>query len=87
LEPDASSPLLYLGLVLLRTNRLNEAQTYLDKAVAIDPTGYDFHLALGLLAQMRGERTLAERQYSQELRLHPENKHAQLSLIALHGTN
>lgn len=83
IEPNANSPLLYLGLVLLRTNRPDEAATYLQRAASIYPNGYNIHFALGVLAQMRGDSAQAEQQYRIELQTHPENRYAKMSLGAL----
>jgi Tfp pilus assembly protein PilF len=83
LEPNATSALLYLGLVLLRTNRPEEAAIYLNKAALIYPEGYNIHFALGLLAQVRGDRAQAEAQYRAELQFHPDNSKAKMGLAAL----
>ena len=83
IEPHAGQALVSMGLVLLRTNRSSDAEAYLKKASAVDPEGYNVNWALGMLAQMRGERALAEREFSEEVRLHPENRGARLSLSAL----
>jgi Tfp pilus assembly protein PilF len=83
LEPDSSPTLVYMGLVLLRTDRSAEAEAYLRKAAAVDPEAYDVNSALGMLAQIRGDRALAEREYYEELRLHPDNRSARLGLAAL----
>lgn len=87
IEPDASSSLIYMGLVLLRTNRIADAEVFIKKASAVDPEGYNVNWALGMLAQMRGDRTLAERGYYEELRFHPDNRSAQISLRALSTGN
>jgi Flp pilus assembly protein TadD len=69
--------------VLLRTDRTAEAEAYLRKAAAVDPGAYDVNSGLGMLAQVRGDRALAEREYYEELRLHPDNRSARLGLAAL----
>jgi len=83
IEPNANAPLLYLGLVLLRTNRPEEAATYLHRAASIYPNGYNIHFALGMLAQMRGDSTQAQEPYLVELQAHPDNRYAKMSLSAL----
>lgn len=83
IEPNANAPLLYLGLVLLRTNRPDEAAPFLQRAAAIYPNGFNIHFALGLLAQMRGDSTQAEQQYLVELQAHPDNRYAKMSLSSL----
>ncbi len=83
IEPNANAPLLYLGLVLLRTNRPEEAATYLHRAASIYPNGYNIHFALGMLAQMRGDSAQAQEQYLVELQAHPDNRYAKMSLSAL----
>ncbi len=87
IQPDASPALVYMGLVLLRTNRTADAETYLQKAAAIDAEGYDVNWGLGVLAQIRGDRALAERLFSEELRFHPDNRGARLALAALSTGN
>jgi Tfp pilus assembly protein PilF len=69
----------------VRTNCTAEAETYLRKTASLDPEGYNVNFAMGVLAQMRGDRTLAERQYYEELRFHPDNRSAKLSLAALNA--
>ena len=84
LVPEAG-PKHYLGRTLLQEGRVQEAQTFLQAAVALDPKVWDYHYWLAESLARSGNMAAARAEYQQALRLNPGSTEAQLRLAAQEG--
>jgi tetratricopeptide (TPR) repeat protein len=69
MDPAATVPLFYLGMVLLRMGRPNEAIAHLKRAAKIDLRSPVLHHALGLAYWSQGARRRAEFQFRSAVHL------------------
>jgi protein O-mannosyl-transferase len=69
-----------LGLLLASRGRTDEAMTYYQKALEIDPNDGDVHHNLGLLLPFMGRTDEAMAHYQKALELNPKNAGAQNNL-------
>lgn len=69
-----------LGLSYDESDRLQEAEAALRRAIALEPSGGGFHLALGSVLEEIGNPQAATVEFQKELQYHPENQLARNKL-------
>lgn len=72
-----------LGAYLARAGRIEEAQPYLERSLAIDPRSAEAHVNLGLVLAAQSQPALAEEHYRTALRLSPNSSEAHVNLGTL----
>lgn len=83
--PQDAAPKHYLGRTLLQDGRNQEAQPYLQAAVAMDPKVWDYHYWLAKSLERSGNVVAARVEYGQALRLNQSSSEVRLRLMALEG--
>ena len=83
--PQDAAPKHYLGRTLLQDGRNQEAQPYLQAAVAMDPKVWDYHYWLAKSMERSGNIVAARAEYGQALRLNQSSIEVRLRLVALEG--
>ncbi len=83
--PQDAAPKHYLGRTLLQDGRNQEAQPYLEAAVAMDPKVWDYHYWLAKSLERSGNIAAARAEYRQALRLNQSSTEVRLRLMALEG--
>jgi tetratricopeptide (TPR) repeat protein len=83
--PEEAGPKHYLGRTLLQDGRNQEAQPYLQAAVAMDPKVWDYHYWLAESLERSGNIVAARAEYRQALQLNQNSTEARLRLAALEG--
>ena len=78
--PGVAPPVFYLGRIYLRAGKATVAETYFRRALALDANGYDFHYWLGQALAASDRLDEARTEYTEELRLHPQNTNAAAAL-------
>ena len=73
----------YLGRIYLDKNDAKNAKSNLAKAVALEPTQAEYRLFYGRALAANGDRTDAQRQYNEALKLQPDYKDARDALALL----
>ena len=73
----------YLGRIYLDKSDAKNAKANLAKAVALEPTQAEYRLFYGKALAANGDRTDAQRQYNEALRLQPDYKDARDALALL----
>jgi protein O-mannosyl-transferase len=72
-DPEHQWPLLYnLGYSYYRLGKLQDAEKYLEKAIAVDPSNADEHKYAGLTQAELGRPTVAEEHLKTAIRLKPK---------------
>ena len=69
-----------LGLNRIQMQQPRAAEAALRQAIALQPSGLGFHLALGSVLETLGDQQAALAEFRQELQYHPENQVAQKKL-------
>ena len=69
--------------VELTLGKTTEAMAAARNAVALRPNGYSYHAVVAVIALKSGDRETAEREFREELRLHPDNRAAQTGLAEM----
>ena len=85
LSPEEAGPKHFLGRALLLDGRNQEAQSYLQAAVRMDPKVWDYHYWLAESLQQSGKFAAARAEYKQALQLNQGSTEARLRLAALEG--
>ncbi len=80
LRPDSPNVLNGLGCVYLEENRLEEAKTAFQSAIAIKPAWTDPHYNYGRLLKKMGEKDLALAEFQKAVKVGPLNATARLFL-------
>jgi tetratricopeptide (TPR) repeat protein len=57
---------------LLKSGRLDEAIASTRRAIALNPTGFAYHFALGAMLKAQGDLAGALQEFKQELAVNPE---------------
>lgn len=83
LSQQGAAALRLLGVIELNLGRPEAAEGLLRRAVARAPQGEGFHVALAAVLLQRGDRTGAEQEARNELRLFPESSVARQVLVQL----
>jgi len=89
LNPESAKAHTILGIVLVRQNRLDEANGHLLEAIRLDPTDYESHYALGQSMTRQKKFDEAIRQFSEVLAIRPDYAQAHCymgSLLLVKGT-
>jgi len=81
--PEQPAPKHFLGRALLEDGKNRQAQSYLEAAVAMDPTAWDYHFWLGESLALDKDYAGARAQYQEALRLRPDSSEARMRLAAL----
>ncbi len=78
--PQDGDQFLFLGLALLHTGRLSEAEKALRTALALRPFGKNYHLGLAMILKQEGNLAAAKEELEKELAADPQNDHARTAL-------
>jgi tetratricopeptide (TPR) repeat protein len=71
LKPHKPDQYLYLGMTRFKLGRTGEAIAAVQQAIAIRPTGYGYHFALGVMLKTQGDLNGALREFRMELNNNP----------------
>ncbi len=82
-DPNLSTAWFGLGQIRLLQHRPDEAISYLQKAVELQPNADGYHYALGSALEQVSRRSDAIEEYKVELRLHPYQEGARKALDRL----
>ena len=83
LDPRSDRWWMEYANVELTLGKTAEALGAAKNALALRPNGYSYHAVLGVIYLKAGDRVNAEREFQEELRLHPDNRAAQAGLKEL----
>ena len=83
ISPDNPVALFNAGILYFRANMLDEAQSYLKKAIEKDPAYVQAHLQLGLVYQADLKFDESEEQFRKVLSMSPEGKEANIAKLRL----
>lgn len=73
LQPDAAESWLLLGTLLRRLERLDEAQTAIERAGTLDPTDPEIGLEAGVIAVLSGREEAARASWQSVIAVAPES--------------
>jgi tetratricopeptide (TPR) repeat protein len=73
----------FLGLSYRNLGRFDEAKSYFNQGLALDPRNSTCHFNLGFIAERQGEAAVAERYFQQTLQAEPDYSEALLELANL----
>ncbi len=82
IDPTRPDSFLQLGLIDMRSNRLEQAEANMRRAVALRPTDPTFRFALGVTLAQRGNCSAAESEFAQSLALKSEFRQAREQMEA-----
>jgi cellulose synthase operon protein C len=82
-DPNRSESYLLLGLLQLRANQPDQAETNFKKAVQIDPKSMSAELALGGFYQSRNRLPEAEQQFKHAIEIDAKNPEPRAALVRL----
>jgi tetratricopeptide (TPR) repeat protein len=86
LEVDKSArSYAFLGLSYRNLGRFDEAKTYFQRGVALDPHSSTCLFNLGFIAERQGDAALAERYFQDTLKYNPKYADALLELANIHS--
>jgi Flp pilus assembly protein TadD len=77
LDPSMPDPYLQLGMICMRTGRMDEAEADFRRALSLRPDDAKFHFALGVTMAQRQNCPVARSEFSRALALDPTLKRAQ----------
>ncbi len=83
LGPQGGGPFLGLGLAWLRLKDFDRAEVAFRKAIELQPDGYGFHFALGMVLKERGQSAAALEQFKLELAINPDDEAAKRQIAEL----
>jgi len=72
-DPLLSASHVAAGVVNLRANRLDEARTELERAIALDSRNHDAHRLLGAVFENRRDHSAAKWMYERAIQLSPDD--------------
>jgi len=78
--PRLTGPYINLGIIYTRSGRKQEAETALQKAIAIKPDNAAAYNQLGILYREAGHFKKAEQTYQKALAINPDYAYAHLNL-------
>jgi tetratricopeptide (TPR) repeat protein len=81
-QPTDARSLTYLGHCLLNTGRVDDAQSYFERAIRVNPNFALAHRGMGALAQRRGDQEAYDRAFEVCRRLTPDDPWVQAELEA-----
>jgi Flp pilus assembly protein TadD len=81
--PEATMPLIDLGIAYARVDDLENAEASLRKALALNPRHPVAHNELGMIQRQTGRFAEARESYESALGLHPQFHYARLNLAIL----
>jgi len=70
----------------LTLGKLSDAESATRHALALNPSGENYHVAMGVIQLKRGLRIEAIREFERELQLHPANAMARHWMAQAMGT-
>jgi tetratricopeptide (TPR) repeat protein len=76
INPNKPDEYLYLGMTRFKSGRPAEAIACVRQAIAICPTGFAYHFALGVMLKTQGDLTGALRELKEELANNPGERAA-----------
>jgi lipoprotein NlpI len=82
--PDFAASYTNLGLLYLKSNKLTEAEQYLNQAISLNPVDAVAYNHLGVVLRQRGEFEQAHQAYLSALRINADYAAAHLNLGILH---
>lgn len=83
-NPQLSGPLVNLGIVYWRQEKLAEAENYFKQALAVNPLNDDAYVQFGLFLREQGRFADAEQTYQKALEVWPHNAAAHRNLGILY---
>jgi protein O-mannosyl-transferase len=83
IDPNKPGPYLGLGLAWLRLKDFDRAEAAFRKAIELQPDGYGFHFALGMVLKERGQSAAALEQFKLELAINPDDEAAKRQIAEL----
>ncbi|HXW15480.1 MAG TPA: tetratricopeptide repeat protein [Terriglobia bacterium] len=75
-DPANAAAIFYLGLADLKLHHLDEAEANLRRAIVLAPTASNYHFALGMVLQVKGDGSGAVAEFARELEVNPANQAA-----------
>jgi Flp pilus assembly protein TadD len=84
-DPTDGDQFLYLGLALMRLNRLAEAERAIRTALLVHPGGRGYHLGLGLVLKQAGKLAEARQEFEAAIKADPEDAQARALLYEVEG--
>jgi tetratricopeptide (TPR) repeat protein len=80
INPRKPDEYFYLGMTQLKSGRTDEAIAAARRAIALNPSGFAYHFALGVMLKAQGDFAGALREFKEELAVNPGQQAAAVQI-------